>query len=383
MNQITEKINIENSMSNKLEFSGNLINLKSLFFQDINNDLKEQLNYSSYKNISELFNDISNKKYFNEENITKKFKVKEYAYMELNKYFNIRRLIDLNNQKLIIKNNEIDNWKKDVNNSEILLKKIKLKAYTETQTLKDISFQIKSHLLIIKNLEKKLIDFKKEIQQINNQLVIQLSLIQKILINNYNLDLNELGNIDSFFVLNSILNQNISKSWQTINLPIVNNQDLISNISENILLFDGYKLLSLEETIKLLTTKNLFIQDKFLINNISICVLFKFFKPILESNINFGENFNVFDKIFKENIDKLLSLEDNIEYFKGISEFFGAFEKRDDVWAKIVFDFNEQADNYVKDALFIFLMKNYLFEFNNVMVIMNDLMVKLSDLERK
>lgn len=383
MNQITEKINIENSMSNKLEFSGNLINLKSLFFQDINNDLKEQLNYSSYKNISELFNDISNKKYFNEENITKKFKVKEYAYMELNKYFNIRRLIDLNNQKLIIKNNEIDNWKKDVNNSEILLKKIKLKAYTETQTLKDISFQIKSHLLIIKNLEKKLIDFKKEIQQINNQLVIQLSLIQKILINNYNLDLNELGNVDSFFVLNSILNQNISKSWQTINLPIVNNQDLISNISENILLFDGYKLLSLEETIKLLTTKNLFIQDKFLINNISICVLFKFFKPILESNIHFSENFNVFDKIFKENIDKLLSLEDNIEYFKGISEFFGAFEKRDDVWAKIVFDFNEQADNYVKDALFIFLMKNYLFEFNNVMVIMNDLMVKLSDLERK
>lgn len=383
MNQITDKINIENSMSNKLEFSGNLINLKSLFFQDINNDLKEQLNYSSYKNISELFNDISNKKYFNEENITKKFKVKEYAYMELNKYFNIRRLIDLNNQKLIIKNNEIDNWKKDVNNSEILLKKIKLKAYTETQTLKDISFQIKSHLLIIKNLEKKLIDFKKEIQQINNQLVIQLSLIQKILINNYNLDLNELGNIDSFFVLNSILNQNISKSWQTINLPIVNNQDLISNISENILLFDGYKLLSLEETIKLLTTKNLFIQDKFLINNISICVLFKFFKPILESNINFSENFNVFDKIFKENIDKLLSLEDNIEYFKGISEFFGVFEKRDDVWAKIVFDFNEQADNYVKDALFIFLMKNYLFEFNNVMVIMNDLMVKLSDLERK
>ena len=125
MNQITEKINIENSMSNKLEFSGNLINLKSLFFKDINNDLKEQLNYSSYKNISELFNDISNKKYFNEENITKKFKVKEYAYMELNKYFNIRRLIDLNNQKLIIKNNEIDNWKKDVNNSEILLKKIK------------------------------------------------------------------------------------------------------------------------------------------------------------------------------------------------------------------------------------------------------------------
>lgn len=383
MNQITEKINIENSMSNKLEFSGNLINLKSLFFKDINNDLKEQLNYSSYKNISELFNDISNKKYFNEENITKKFKVKEYAYMELNKYFNIRRLIDLNNQKLIIKNNEIDNWKKDVNNSEILLKKIKLKAYTETQTLKDISFQIKSHLLIIKNLEKKLIDFKKEIQQINNQLVIQLSLIQKILINNYNLDLNELGNIDSFFVLNSILNQNISKSWQTINLPIVNNQDLISNISENILLFDGYKLLSLEETIKLLTTKNLFIHDKFLINNISICVLFKFFKPILESNINFSENFNVFDKIFKENIDKLLSLEDNIEYFKGISEFFGAFEKRDDVWAKIVFDFNEQTDNYVKDALFIFLMKNYLFEFNNVMVIMNDLMVKLSDLERK
>ena len=371
MNKTIDVIGLELSLDKYDQFTLNINNLDKLFFSSINDDLEKQLNYVYYENINDLFKAINNKMFFNDDNRTKQFRIKEYIYIDLNQIFNTKKLIFVNSNKINKQEKEINNWEKDLLNSKDILKKVKSENNIEInkdEFINNVKFQISQHEIKIKKLKAELKSIRKEVSIKNKYLKIKIQELINQFKTNYKIDLNSMEN-KKFFGLNSSINKFVKNNWEAFSLPVLNKLDFISNISDKFLFYDGEKLLSLNETIKLLQTKHLYLQNKYLNGNISIEFLFNSFLPILGNSDIFNDNFNVFNKLLKEKIHKI------IDNNKNLSVFFDKYEKRNNIWENILEEFNNQEDNFVKDALYVFLMKIYLVEFNNTLLVMNELIL--------
>lgn len=371
MNKTIDVIGLELSLDKYDQFTLNINNLDKLFFSSINDDLEKQLNYVYYENIKDLFKAINNKMFFNDDNRTKQFRIKEYIYIDLNQIFNIKKLIFVNSNKINKQEKEINNWEKDLLNSKDILKKVKSENNIEInkdEFINNVKFQISQHEIKIKQLKSELKSIRKEVSIKNKYLKIKIQELINQFKTNYKIDLNSMEN-KKFFGLNSSINKFVKNNWEAFSLPVLNKLDFISNISDKFLFYDGEKLLSLNDTIKLLQTKHLYLQNKYLNGNISIEFLFNSFLPILGNSDIFNDNFNVFNKLLKEKIHKI------IDNNKNLSVFFDKYEKRNNIWENILEEFNNQEDNFVKDSLYVFLMKIYLVEFNNTLLVMNELIL--------
>lgn len=348
VSNIPTKENVQ--LKTSLEMNRDIKNLNEYFLENLNGDIENNISFYSKLFMNELNN--FNKLKFNDD---KKLK---QAFIRITLEKCVNNLYSINQIKNILEN--INNQKK----RGLSLLNVKLKALKNSLKNKEINKVKYLDFFKIHKIEKDIIN--ENYKNKNNDL---LKLINFTSLKNLNL-FNNIFNVkfnnifddtyNSYYSVISNLNLLLKSNEleQSFNNDICENKDFFQNTSKYILFFDGYEFKDFNEIIDLLTNKNTYIENK---TNSFIGFFLYYFKSLFLNNKNFEVNYNLNFSSFKEKF---------VNYY-GV-DLFEKIGERMNKWTEFLEIYNEsleKVNNQISWGLISFLVKEFIYELNRLIIL--------------
>lgn len=344
--KITKDIETQLKLNIFNEYCYDKENLK--FLNDLLLELGDQVGFNSRQNLLMLNKNIQNSSYAQDPQIyLDQYCVKEQLDIYLNQYFTLQLIVKNIQDKSLDIENSIRNIKGKIKNA--LNSKNKSSGGTSSLLYKLTQIKI--------GLESNEVNIKKELNLIPS-LNKKIKSIKRFISLNYLINLDDLKS-ETLFSLNSLIKNGLYKA-KTLKFELNLEHNLIQQSEEFLIFYVNDKLLSLTQLLKLMETKQLYLQPEYL-NSKTLAayfVLFNEFKK--DENEDFSNNYNVFKGLFKEQVNKN---KDTINHFPLFEKIQGRLK---DGWDYLISQHNDFANDLISTCMMVFLLKEFIFDINKV-----------------
>lgn len=302
------------------------------FLKDINKNLKDQISFLSYENVSKLLKNINNKE---KNDFSLNYKKEEQLILLVSLCFCYNSIF----QSILNLERELNNYSINASNKLKIKKRESMESY----------FFMKANYSIFEKQKKDYINSIKNIKMLSENYVKEKI---STLNNNYYLNIKDLSEIQdcfSYYFKSKSFISNIEK----VSLMNFNSEDLFENSKNHMIFIIKNQFVDINKVINLLKTPKIYLDLSYLKDNM-LSFYFVYFYEIFKHDVNYVENYNVFSKIFYNNfpIYNNARIEDRILD-----------------WQKNLQSFSSLDDCNIKECLKLFLIKEFIIEFNKLSVI--------------